>query len=162
MERHHRRVYRIALSYLRNTDDALDAVQETFVKAFQNAGRWHPQSEVLPWLVRIAVNQSIDLYRRKRRRSEMESPLEVDGAPFRFASGDTPADRRVQGREMGERIGRAVLELPDTQRAVVILRHYEDQSLEEIAATLGIQLGTVKSALHRGLHRLRGRLARHA
>ncbi len=162
MERHHRRVYRIALSYLRNPDDALDAVQETFVKAFQNAGRWHPESEVLPWLTRIAVNQSIDQYRRGRRRQAMETPLEREDGVVRLSTGELPADIRLEGRETGERISRAVRELPATQRAVVILRHYEQLTLEEIASTLGLRLGTVKSALHRGLQRLRTRLGSRA
>jgi RNA polymerase sigma-70 factor, ECF subfamily len=160
MERHHGRVYRIAYSYLRNADDALDAVQETFVKAYQNAARWHPEAEVTPWLVRIAVNQSIDLYRRGRRRQTHETPLEADGVVLQLAASELPADQRVQGREIGERISRAVRDLPDTQRSVFVLRHYEDMSLEEIAQTLGIQLGTVKSALHRALFRLRDRLGR--
>src|SRR6185436_4597029 len=77
VERHHRRLYRIALAYLRNPDDALDVVQETFVKAFQNAGRWDPRSEVGAWLTRIAVNQSIDRYRRTRRRRVTEAPLDI-------------------------------------------------------------------------------------
>jgi RNA polymerase sigma-70 factor, ECF subfamily len=162
MERHHGRVYRIAYSYLRNADDALDAVQETFVKAYQHAARWHPEAEVTPWLVRIAVNQSIDQYRRGRRRHANETPLEADGVVMQLPAGEIPADQRVQGREIGERIARAVRELPDTQRSVFVLRHYEDMSLEEIAQALGIQLGTVKSALHRALFRLRDRLGRTA
>jgi len=68
MERHYRRVYRIALSYLRHPDDALDAVQETFVKAFQKADRWDGSTDAGPWLARVAVNQSIDRWRRIRRR----------------------------------------------------------------------------------------------
>lgn len=162
MERHHRRVYRIAYSYLRNADDALDAVQETFVKAYQNAARWHPEAEVTPWLMRIAVNQSIDQYRRSRRRNANETPMETADSVLQIAIDDLPADRRVQGREIGERISRAVHDLPDTQRSVFVLRHYEDMSLEEIARTLGIQLGTVKSALHRALFRLRDRLGKTA
>src|SRR5262245_38257119 len=79
MERHHRRLYRIALSYLRNADDALDAVQEVFVKAFVNAARWDARSEVGPWLTRITINQSIDGYRRVRRRRTSEEPLEAEG-----------------------------------------------------------------------------------
>ena len=59
MERHHRRLFRIALSYLRDVDEAMDAVQETFVKAYQAAARWDPVSEVAPWLSRIAVCSSL-------------------------------------------------------------------------------------------------------
>src|SRR5262245_11878595 len=78
VERHQRRLYRIALSYLRDADEALDAVQETFVKAFQAAARWNPDSEVGPWLTRIAVNHAIDRYRRGRRRQRTETPLPTE------------------------------------------------------------------------------------
>src|SRR5262249_61070307 len=78
MERHYRRLYRLALSYLRRDDDALDAVQEIFVKAFQAAPRWDRASDVGPWLTRIAINHSIDRYRRGKRRQASETPLEED------------------------------------------------------------------------------------
>jgi RNA polymerase sigma-70 factor (ECF subfamily) len=160
MERHYRRIYRVALSYLRDVDDALDAVQETFVKAFRNAHRWDPASEVAPWLVRIAVNDSIDRYRRGRRRLAREEPLETAGGDheWRMAAGDPSAERAVFGREVAERVATALKGLPAKQREVFVLRHYDEMSLEEIARTLGMSLGTVKSSLHRAVHRLRADL----
>ena len=155
MERHQRRLYRIALSYLRQPDDAMDAVQETFVKAFQNAARWDGRAEVAPWLARIAVNHSIDLYRRHRRRRSTEEPLEEGDHTLQLVT-DAPApDRKVLGRELGERIQGALSLLPERQRQVFVLRHYDEMTLEEIADTLEMSLGTVKSSLHRALHRLR-------
>src|ERR1043165_5703571 len=76
MERHYQRLYRIALAYLRRPDDALDVVQETFVKAYTHAARWDGAAEVAPWLTRIAVNQAIDIYRRGRRRLGKEGDVE--------------------------------------------------------------------------------------
>ena len=102
MERHHRRLYRIALGYLRDPDLALDAVQETFVKAFQHASRWDSRAEVAPWLVRIAVNQSIDQYRRVRRRRTAGSAAEGDHCDA--GGGRRAPDRRCLGLEIGERI----------------------------------------------------------
>jgi RNA polymerase sigma-70 factor (ECF subfamily) len=159
MERHYRRLYRIALAYLRNADDALDAVQETFVKAFQNAGRWDGSAEVGPWLSRIAVNHAIDRYRRGKRRRATITPLGDDDHDERVATGELSPERRVHGREVGERIARALRSLPERQRTVFVLRHYDELSLEEIAATLELSLGTVKSSLHRAVYRLRERLA---
>jgi RNA polymerase sigma-70 factor (ECF subfamily) len=157
MERHHRRIYRIALSYLRNPDDALDAVQETFVKAFQNASRWHADSAVAPWLSRIAINQAIDGYRRHRRRRATFEPLE-DDHDARAAGPEPSPERTLLGDEVGVRISSALRGLPERQRAVFVLRHYEELSLEEIARALDISLGTVKSSLHRAVHRMRERL----
>jgi RNA polymerase sigma factor (sigma-70 family) len=160
VERHHRRLYRIALGYLRDPDEALDAVQETFVKAFQKAGAWDPRAEVGAWLTRIAVNQSIDRYRRRRRRRATEAPLEatVGDHDARWAAAEPSAERRVLGREVSERIATALKGLPARQRAVFVLRHYNEMPLEEIAGTLGMSLGTVKSSLHRAVQRLRDRL----
>jgi RNA polymerase sigma-70 factor (ECF subfamily) len=158
MDRHHRRLYRIALGYLRDPDLALDVVQETFVKAFQNASRWDARAEVAPWLVRIAVNQSIDQYRRVKRRRSAEEPLLEGDHQATLTVDDAGPDRRVFGREIGERIQAALAGLPDRQRAVFVLRHCEDMTLEEIAASLQMNLGTVKSALHRAVRSLRERL----
>jgi RNA polymerase sigma factor (sigma-70 family) len=159
MERHYRRLYRIALSYLRHPDDALDVVQEAFVKVFQSASRWDGSAEAGPWLARIAVNLSIDRWRRNRRRAQTFTPLgESDHAASLADLGPSP-DQRLQGREAGERVTAALLGLPERQRAVVVLRHYQGMTLEEIAGALDMSLGTVKSSLHRALSRMRAALA---
>jgi RNA polymerase sigma-70 factor (ECF subfamily) len=159
MERHYARLYRIALSYVRNADDALDVVQETFMKAFEHAARWNPASEAAPWLTRIAINQSIDRYRRGQRRLRTEEPLPEGDHDASLRQDATPPDRQVLGRELGERISRALRGLPERQRAVFVLRHYEELSLEEISGALAMNLGTVKSNLHRALQHMRRRLA---
>lgn len=160
MERHHRRLFRIALSYLRDPDEAMDAVQETFVKAYQAAPRWDPVSEVAPWLSRIAVNHSIDCYRRRRRRRQTEEPMpaETGDHDARWSAGTPSPEHEASGREVGQRIAVALLALPERQRAIFVLRHYDERTLPEIANVLGMSLGTVKSSLHRAVARLRERL----
>jgi RNA polymerase sigma-70 factor (ECF subfamily) len=159
VDRHYTRLYRIALGYLRQRDDALDVVQEAFVKAFQAASRWDGSADAGPWLSRITVNLSIDRWRRNRRRGQTFSPL-AEGDHLEALADHGPApDRGVLRREAGGRLSVALQDLPERQRAIVVLRHYEELSLEEIATTLGISLGTVKSSLHRALHRMRATLA---
>jgi RNA polymerase sigma-70 factor (ECF subfamily) len=158
MERHYRRVYRIALAYLRNPDDALDVVQETFVKAFEHAGRWNPAAEVAPWLTRIAINQSIDRYRRERRRRQTLGPMVEGDHDISLEDGGTSPEDHARGQQLRARLDRALRALPERQRAVFVLRHYEERSLEEIAEALGVRLGTEKSSLHRATHELRRRL----
>ncbi len=155
VERHYRRLYRIALGYLRQREDALDVVQEAFVKVFQAASRWDGSADAGPWLSRVTVNLSIDRWRRNKRRGQTFSPL-AEGDHLDVLADTRPApDRGVASRESGERLRTALGALPERQRAVVILRHYQELSLEEIATTLGMSLGTVKSSLHRALHRMR-------
>ena len=104
MGRHYKRVYRIALGYLRNPEDALDVVQETFVRAFEHAGRWDGAAEVAPWLARIAVNQSIDRYRRNKRRRASFSPLEEGDHQESLATPDVSPERRALSGQLGDRI----------------------------------------------------------
>jgi RNA polymerase sigma-70 factor (ECF subfamily) len=158
VERHYQRLYRIALGYLREREDALDVVQEAFVKVIETASRWDGSADAGPWLSRVTVNLSIDRWRRNKRRGQTFSPLaEGDHLEVLAAHGSSPADG-VFSREAGARLERALATLPEHQRAVVVLRHYRELSLEEIAATLGMRLGTVKSSLHRALHRMRATL----
>jgi len=158
MERHYRRLFRLCLGYLRNPEDALDVVQEAFVKAFLNAGRWDGSIEAGPWLSRVAVNLSIDRWRRNRRRQITFAPLVEDDHASTLATHGPGPDQGVVRRERRDRLDRALARLPARQRAVVVLRHYQDMSLEEIAQTLGMRLGTVKSSLHRALGRMRDTL----
>lgn len=159
VERHERRLYRIALGYLREREDALDVVQEAFVKVYQAASRWDGSADAGPWLSRVTVNLSIDRWRRNKRRGQTFSPL-AEGDHFAALEDRGPApDRGLVHRDAGGSVERALRSLPERQRAVVVLRHYQELSLEEIAATLGMSLGTVKSSLHRALHRMRETLA---
>ena len=158
MERHYRRIYRIALSYLRDADEALDCAQDTFVKAFQNAGRWDPTSAVGAWLTRIAVNDAIDRYRRRKRRNASFTPLEPTDHDASMSDHRPSPEKQVRSRELSEGIQAAVLSLPEKQRAVFCLRHYDERSLREIAEILGMNLGTVKSSLFRAIQQLREHL----
>lgn len=154
MEGHYRRLYRIVVSYLRDPDEALDGVQETFVKAYCHAGTWDGRSEPGAWLTRIAVNEAIDRYRRGKKRASSFSPL-VSEPP---GDGNDDPARALRRREDAERVGRALATLSERQRAVFVLRHQEEMTLDEIGRVLGLRLGTVKSCLHRAVHALRERL----
>ena len=160
MRRHYQRLFRIALGYVRDADDAQEVVQETFVKAHRNAARWDGASEVAPWLTRIAINESIDRYRRARRRRALEEPLAPEAVHDGRWTADGPSpERNTLGRELRERLDAALLALPERQRAIFVLRHYQGLELAEIAGALDMRLGTVKSGLHRALERLRELLA---
>jgi len=154
MERHYQRLFRIAVSYLRDPDEALDAVQETFVKVYCHASRWDGRSEAGAWLARIAINEAIDRYRRRRTRVSSMEALASEPIP---AAGEDPAAALAR-RENAERVTLALASLSDTQRAVFVLRHQEEMTLDEIGRVLGLRIGTVKSRLHRAVRHLRERL----
>src|SRR5262245_20409280 len=149
MSRHERRLYGIAYGYLRNSEDALEVVQDAFVKLYQQAERIDSRAEPGAWLTRVAINGSIDRYRQKKRRGTRETTVDSEEFP------DAPApDARsvlddIHQEDSRRAIERGLLSLNERQRAVVTLRHFSEMSLEEIAETLGVRLGTVKSSLNR-------------
>ena len=159
VRRYQKRFYRIAMGYVRDHDEALDAVQGAFIRVYKARSRWTPQAQPFTWSYRILVNHCIDLI-RKRRIREAQS-LDEPGIPEReMVDRDSvsPFDRSA-GLETGEAIRAAVAELPDRQREIFTLRHFEEMSLQEIAEAQGCALGTVKSSLHRAVMTLRERLA---
>jgi RNA polymerase sigma-70 factor (ECF subfamily) len=155
MARHERRLYGIAYGYLRNSEDALEVVQDAFVKLFQQSQRLDSRAEVGAWLTRVAINAAIDRYRQKKRRGVHEVGVETDdlhNVPSRREPG--PLDNlHTEDSRRALQIGLQALN--ERQRAIVTLRHFSDLSLDEIASMLGVRLGTVKSSLNRGLARMR-------
>jgi len=155
MARHERRLYGIAYSYLRNPDDALEVVQDAFVKLFQQSQRIDSRAEVGAWLTRVAINAAIDRYRQKKRRGSREVAVEQEDLQH-VPSGHAPGPLDHLHTEDTRRVlERGLVALNERQRAVVTLRHFSDLSLEEIASTLGVRLGTVKSSLNRALARMK-------
>ncbi|MEO5762667.1 MAG: RNA polymerase sigma factor [Vicinamibacteria bacterium] len=155
MARHERRLYGIAYGYLRNSEDALEVVQDAFVKLFQQSERVDTRAEVGAWLTRVAINAAIDRYRQKKRRGTREVEVEnedLQHIPSRREAG--PLDN-LHTEDSRRELERGLRALNETQRAVVTLRHFSELSLDEIASTLGVRLGTVKSSLNRALARMK-------
>lgn len=136
-----------------NHEDASDIAQEAFIRVYQRLGDFRGDSSFETWLRRIVANACVDeLRKRKRQRMvSLDEPVEVDDGELgrQFAdSGETPheaAERRETQREVQE----AILRLDEDYRVVLIMRDINNLSYEEIAATLRLPLGTVKSRLNR-------------
>jgi RNA polymerase sigma-70 factor (ECF subfamily) len=153
-----RRIYLICVRMLNDPDEADSTTQDIFFKAYR-ALQTQPDAvdEPAKWLTRIAVNTCLDKLRSKRwqfwrRRPEAEAEerilaMEPSGAP--------DAEDRAYAGEIGGRIEEALKKLSDRQRAVFMLRHFEDLRLEEIAATLNLDVGTVKAHMARAVAKLR-------
>ena len=157
VRRYQRAVYRVAYALTRNPGDADDLAQETFVRAWQAIGRFRVGEPLHPWLARIATNLAFSLFRRRRRRPE--TPLEpLVEAGRQWGVEDDPAGR-VEEDERNRNLMSAFAELKPEHQAVLALRVVDEQSYEEIAATLGVPVGTVMSRLSRARAELRTRLA---
>jgi RNA polymerase sigma-70 factor (ECF subfamily) len=152
VERRLDRAYRTARAILGNEADARDATQEAFLDAWRQRARLRDPARFDAWLGRILVNSCRELLRGRRRRAVREiaagdllDPL--DAVPAR----DPAPDERTASLDMLER---AFERLPAPERAILVLHHLEHQPLTEIAATLDVPVGTVKSRLHAARHAL--------
>lgn len=145
--RYERVLYRVALRMLGEVEDARDATQSAFVKAFEQLHRYDPTFRFFSWIYRILANECLN--RRRSRRATVEI---IDVAT---ASGPFEA---LELSERRRRVQDALEALPPASREVVVLRHYTDLSYDEIAVTLGIPVKTVKSRLYTARQQLGARL----
>jgi len=154
-ERYKDRIYNVCYRVSGNASDALDASQETFGILFRKVGDFRFQSRFSSWVYRIAINASIDLKRRQssRRLASLDAITENrggNGGHFELEDGSLEMPSDVASRhELEAEVQRAISRLSTKLRAITVLRYVENQSYDEIAETLKISLGTVKSRLSR-------------
>jgi RNA polymerase sigma-70 factor (ECF subfamily) len=145
---------RIARRWLRNPEDAEDAVQDAMLSAFRHIGRFDGRSKMMTWLMAIVIN-AIRMQIRRRPRGQMLS-LEQNPAPGRRTISEVLGDRRphpehtLEQRELCELLDKLISSLPRSQQTALRLRLRNDFSIQEAAATLGVPEGTLKSQLARG------------
>lgn len=160
VDRHKRSVYGLCFRLLRHPEDARDAAQESFVRAFAALETYDPTLPFAPWVLRIARNHCLDLVRRRSGQ-----PPEValdgaaeDGAPELPDRATPLPDETLAARQQAGRLERAVAALPARYREVVHLFHAEHLSYKDIARTMDVPIGTVMTWLHRARARLRQEL----
>jgi RNA polymerase sigma factor, sigma-70 family len=145
---HQRRAYLVARSIVMTHEDAEDAVQEGFLRAYQALDRFDAGQGFGAWLNRIVANAALDLARRRKVRTAEELSDAIP-SPFRDPAEDGELRQRLEG---------ALAELPDRARAVIVLHDIEGFTHAEIGDMLGIPGGTARSDLHHARQRLRGLL----
>lgn len=153
---HQRAVYRVVYLMIRDQDEAATLAQECFLRAYQARDSYRRQASARTWLLRIATNLTID-HIRNRRWQFWRHLLRHGQAPAREAATPSP-EQRVLAREQVENVWTVVQTMPLRQRSVFVLRFVEEMSLEEIAGTLELEIGTVKSHLARALATVRRHL----
>jgi RNA polymerase sigma-70 factor (ECF subfamily) len=157
VRQHADRVYRLAYRLSGNQHDAEDLTQETFIRVFRSLQNYQPGT-FEGWLHRITTNLFLDMVRRRGRIRMEALPEDYDRVP---AEGPTP-EQIYHDSRLGADLQAALDSLPAEFRAAVVLCDIEGLSYEEIGATLGVKLGTVRSRIHRGRQALRGHLATHS
>jgi RNA polymerase sigma-70 factor (ECF subfamily) len=156
---HQRMVYQLGLNLLGEPQEALDLCQEVFLRVFRTLPQFRGQSSLRTWIYRIALNQASNRQRwwRRRRRAQQVS-LDEPHQQLPESRHSALPDRIFQQREIADSVWNAVDALPFDQRAVIVLREIDGLSYEEIAASLELAVGTVKSRLARARETLRERL----
>jgi RNA polymerase sigma-70 factor, ECF subfamily len=161
MAEHQRTVVQLASNLLGDREEALDLSQEVFLRVFRTIHRFRGQSSLRTWIYRIAVNQARNRHRfwRRRHRADqvsLDQHVAMHGDVF-SGLGPTP-ERVLAQKELAERLRVALNRLPFDQRTAIVLREVDGLSYEEIAYSLQLAVGTVKSRLTRARQALRAEL----
>jgi RNA polymerase sigma-70 factor (ECF subfamily) len=166
VRRYERPVFSLVYRMVRDRETAEDLAQDTFVKVLNNVERYRPEFKFSSWLFKIANNVAIDHLRRRQLDTistdgsrHATTASEVEATSFDVVEPGQNALEQLTSRELGLAIERAVGHLRPLYRACILLRHVEGRSYEEIAQTLDLPLGTVKTYIHRARHELRNALS---
>ncbi len=153
--RHEGPLYRFALRTCGGERDAEDALQEGLLAAWRGAATFRGESSARTWLFQVVVNACHRRHRRRAGEGSAPEPIEAaDGVP----ADETGPEERAGAREVGRAIDRALADLPDEAREVLLLRDVEGLSGDEAAAALGVGLAAMKSRLHRARLELKQRV----
>jgi RNA polymerase sigma-70 factor (ECF subfamily) len=155
---HQRMVVQLAVNLLDDREEALDLSQEVFLRVFRTIHRFRGQSSLRTWIYRIAVNQARNRHRfwRRRHRADqvsLDDHVAVHGELI--SGGQATPERALAQKELAARLQRALNNLPFDQRTAIVLREIDGLSYDEIAFSLGVAIGTVKSRLTRARQALR-------
>jgi RNA polymerase sigma-70 factor (ECF subfamily) len=162
VRRYERPVFSLVFRMVRDRETAEDLAQDAFIKVLNHIDKYSPEFKFSSWLFKIANNVAIDWMRRKRLDTvsmdgspHATTAAEVEATTFDLAAQQESALDEMEARELGTAIERAIAKLRPEYRACIMLRHVEGRSYEEIATTLDLPLGTVKTYIHRARHELR-------
>lgn len=157
IKRYQRSVYNIAYRTLGNAEDAQDVTQEAFIKAFKSLNTFRKGAVFAAWIYRITSNLCIDHFRSRKPTVSLDSAVNPERSSMQDHASNP--ETQVLRESNAEFIRDAIMDLPENYRDVIILRHFQGMSVEEISKLLDMPQGTVKTHLYRGRERLRQLLA---
>jgi len=158
---HQRMVVHLAMNLLGDRDEALDLSQEVFLRVFRTIHRFRGHSSLRTWIYRIAVNQARNrhrFWRRRHRHDQVSLDEHLATHGDWLSGGDVTPERELARKELADQLWTALGHLPFDQRTAIVLREIDGLSYEEIAYSLGVAIGTVKSRLTRARQALRTEL----
>jgi len=161
VERHSHAIFRLAYRMTGNEQDAEDVVQEAFLRAFRRLNQFAGQASFGVWLYRIAANCSLDLLRRRQRQADagaLGTALPAETLDLLPGSAPTP-DAVVANAEMQQQVQSALDALSPQERAAFVLRHFENRSISDISAALGLRVSAAKHSVFRAVQKMRQALA---
>lgn len=153
VDRHSRSIYRLAHRMTGRPEDAEDVVQETFVRAYRQLGRFESRSNFATWLYRIGFNCAIDYMRGRPHREAAEAPDTLERLSPK-TSGPSVDDLVFAG-EVGARVQAALMDLSPQERAAFLMRHYQGCSIEEICEALNLKTNAAKHSIFRAVKKMR-------
>jgi RNA polymerase sigma-70 factor, ECF subfamily len=165
VRRYERPVFSLIFRMVRDSATAEDLAQDAFIKVLNHIDKYRPEFKFSSWIFKIANNVAIDHLRRRQLETvsvsgspHAASQAEVEATSFELAGSGETALEELEARELGSAIEQAIGRLRPEYRSCIMLRHVEGRSYEEIAATLDLPLGTVKTYIHRARIELRDAL----
>ncbi len=170
VRRHSRQAYQLAYGTLLNREDAEEVVQDAFLRIYRSLDRFRNDAEFSTWMYRIVVNLCHNKFRWNRVRgagrtfSLDETPEDAaatrdsDRPRIELQQRELPPDKAAEFNELQEQLTQANRELPEAYRTTLLMRNVQEMDYEQIAAALGLPVGTVKSRINRAREQLRERL----
>ena len=148
VEQYKKQAYGFAFSYLKNAEDALNVSQDSFIRAWKSIDTFEKGRSFRPWLFSIIKNLSLNLIEKKKNRREVSLDEAMEESGFDIADCSDNPQQALEKKETGDMVWKAVMELKDEFREVIVLKHFQDMSYKEIAETVGVPEGTVMSRLY--------------
>jgi RNA polymerase sigma-70 factor (ECF subfamily) len=152
-----KKIFSFAYGFFHNREDALEVVQETFMRVHEKIDSYRPEHSLQSWIYRLAHNICVDYYRKYSKKKKRECGL--DDVPDRQLAVHADAQSVWEARLVAESIDRAVENLSLKQKEVFLLKYRQGMKLQQVAEAMAISIGTVKALHHRALNRIRREVA---
>ena len=152
-----KKIFALAYGFFRDREDALEIVQETFMRVYEKIGSYRPDHSLQSWIYRLAYNLCVDHYRKYAKKRKLED--DFDSVPERHLASADNCQAGWESRQTAEAIDRAVEKLSWKQKEVFSLKYRQGMKLRQVAEIMAVSLGTVKTLHHRALKRIRRQVA---